>query len=638
MNSGTMLRKRMLKIPKEEIKNGLHRVLKDYTVAALTKKGEKILYDYIDQEDQIIMDYTPTVLSPKKFFFPQDEVILEYNEEGKISPRNEIKPTVLFGIRPCDINGTKIMDEVFAESNGDPNYLAKREKAVVIGVDCLKPCDEDAFCYLVNAHYAPLGCDLMLHELGNDYLVSIVTEKGEEFTEKYLAVEEADQELFKEFQKMKDKGFENLKPMKNLGNLADIFEANKNHPIWQEEGEKCLSCGSCVMVCPTCYCFDVADEIDLSLKKGKWVRRWDACMLNSFAEVAGGENFRGEVENRLRHRINRKFNFLMRKHSQPVCVGCGRCGRACLVDISPGKIAKALAGERKEGHESMSTTLDLKEKNDALYIPEKARIIKVEQLTSREKSFQLELVSGRSLDHVPCQFVEVSVLGIGEAPISIASPPSDDVKFELCVRAIGDVTNKLNSLTENDTVMIRGPFGHGFDAEIEQKMAGKHLLLIAGGLGYAPLRSLIIKTTNEKEKYKKISILYGSKSPEDRLYQDELDELAKMGGKVELLETVDQPTDDWKGSQGVITTLIPKVDLDPDETIAVIIGPPVMYKFVLTSLLERKIPNENIYMSLERRMKCGVGKCGHCQMDGLYVCQEGPVFNYTDVERKVEVL
>ena len=286
----------------------------------------------------------------------------------------------------------------------------------------------------------------------------------------------------------------------------------------------------------------------------------------------------------------------------------------------------------------MSTTLDLKEKNDALYIPEKARIIKVEQLTSREKSFQLELVSGRSLDHVPCQFVEVSVLGIGEAPISIASPPSDDVKFELCVRAIGDVTNKLNSLTENDTVMIRGPFGHGFDAEIEQKMAGKHLLLIAGGLGYAPLRSLIIKTTNEKEKYKKISILYGSKSPEDRLYQDELDELAKMGGKVELLETVDQPTDDWKGSQGVITTLIPKVDLDPDETIAVIIGPPVMYKFVLTSLLERKIPNENIYMSLERRMKCGVGKCGHCQMDGLYVCQEGPVFNYTDVERKVEVL
>jgi sulfite reductase subunit B len=286
----------------------------------------------------------------------------------------------------------------------------------------------------------------------------------------------------------------------------------------------------------------------------------------------------------------------------------------------------------------MSAQLKLQPKDEKLYVPEKAKIVKVERFTETEKFFRLELLSGRSLGHEPGQFVQVSVLGIGEAPISVSSPPSSDNTFELCVRAVGDVTNKLHTLNEGDDILIRGPFGHGFDQEIMNKMKGKQLLFIAGGLGYVPLRSLINKVVKEPDDYKKVSILFGCRGPEWRLYINELEELAQMGGTVEFLETVDRASNGWQGNVGVITTLIPKVDFDPQDTIAVIVGPPIVYKFVLISLKDRNVPEENIYMSLERRMKCGVGKCGHCQMEGIYVCQEGPVFNYAEVLDNKEVL
>ncbi|MBD3308508.1 oxidoreductase [candidate division KSB3 bacterium] len=286
----------------------------------------------------------------------------------------------------------------------------------------------------------------------------------------------------------------------------------------------------------------------------------------------------------------------------------------------------------------MSAHLTLQTKEEQLYVPEKARIIEAEQFTATEKFFRLELLSGKSLGHDPGQFVQVSILGIGEAPISISSPPGLDNTFEMCVRAVGNVTNKLHTLQKGDHVFIRGPFGHGFDQEIMDRMNGKHLLFIGGGIGYVPLRSLINKVVKESVNYHKVSILFGCKHPSERLYVTELAELSQMGGKIEFLETVDRSDNGWQGNVGVITTLIPKVDFDPANTIAVIVGPPVMYKFVLISLMDRQVPKDQIYMSLERRMKCGVGKCGHCQMEGIYVCQEGPVFNYAEVQDNREVL
>jgi ferredoxin len=337
----------ILRMSKVDILKCIDIAIGTYKVAALTKKSGQPMYDYVANGREIMLNYQPTILSPKKFFFPQNEVILEYTADGKVSAKIQAEPLLLFGIRPCDLNAIKIMDEAFAESHGDPNYLAKREKTIIIGIDCKKICDEDAFCYKVKSNYATSGFDVMLYEYGSDYLVESITDKGRKFCKKCLTVGVTDPQDKKNYDQEKINGFAKTKPFKNLEKLPEVFDNNKDHVVWEEESKRCLSCGSCIMVCPTCYCFDVADELALNLKKGERIRRWDACMLSSFAVVAGGENFRPEAKQRLHHRLDRKFNFLMKKHNQAVCVGCGRCVRACLAEISPKKIVEKIVGENE---------------------------------------------------------------------------------------------------------------------------------------------------------------------------------------------------------------------------------------------------------------------------------------------------
>ncbi|MBU0581173.1 MAG: 4Fe-4S dicluster domain-containing protein [Candidatus Margulisbacteria bacterium] len=334
-------------LSKKDLICGLDKAKADYKIAALTKKEDKILYDYIESSDQILWEYTPTVLSPKKFLFPREEVILNYTPDGDVQPNIQAESQVLFGIRPCDLNGIKIMNEAFAESKGDPNYLAKKEKTVVIGLDCKELCNEDAFCYRVKSNYTEAGFDIMLTDLGDEFAMEIATPQGQAFVDKYLTSGKVDSTKFEKYSKEKKKNFSKVPPFSKLDQFPEIFEKSKDHIIWEDEGAKCLSCGSCIMVCPTCYCFDVADDLALNLKSGTRIRRWDACMLSPFATVAGGENFRHEVKNRIRHRINRKFNYLMKKHGQSVCVGCGRCVRACLAEINPKRIAKIITGEKE---------------------------------------------------------------------------------------------------------------------------------------------------------------------------------------------------------------------------------------------------------------------------------------------------
>lgn len=330
-------------ITKVALLSGIDKALKDYAVAALMQHQDMSQYDYIKRAQDIEFHCTPTVLSPKKFFFPVEEELLSYQTDGKMTATIATQPQVLFGIHPCDLNAIKLMDEAFAEGNGDPNYLAKRENTIIVGMDCTKTCDPDAFCHLVDAHEAKDGFDLMFYVIAKDFLITVGTERGADFLKKYFVTTEATDATWKKYAEEKEHGFKQSKPFKKLAQFPEIFAKNEDHPVWQEEGKRCLSCGSCIMVCPTCYCFDVGDELELNLKKGSRVRKWDACMLRDFAMVAGGENFRHSATERLKHRINRKFNYLMQKHGRSVCVGCGRCVRACLADISPKTIAEKIA-------------------------------------------------------------------------------------------------------------------------------------------------------------------------------------------------------------------------------------------------------------------------------------------------------
>jgi sulfhydrogenase subunit gamma (sulfur reductase) len=271
----------------------------------------------------------------------------------------------------------------------------------------------------------------------------------------------------------------------------------------------------------------------------------------------------------------------------------------------------------------------------SVYLPAAARLLKVEQMTELEKLLTLQLPDGRSLGNEPGQFVEVSVFGIGEAPISVTSSPSrSNSTFELCVRRVGDLTGALHRLEPGEVVGVRGPFGHGFPIE---KMKGKDMLFAAGGLGLPPLRSLINQVLDERGAFGRVIILYGTKHPSEILFKDELLEWAQRDD-VEFHMTVDRADGEWRGHVGVVTTLFPKIAVNPHNTVAATCGPPIMYRFVLMELLGKGIPETQIYLSLERRMKCGVGKCGHCQINNLYCCQDGPVFTYAQIKGLEEAL
>jgi sulfite reductase subunit B len=283
----------------------------------------------------------------------------------------------------------------------------------------------------------------------------------------------------------------------------------------------------------------------------------------------------------------------------------------------------------------MTTTLRESLAQPSIYLPSLARITDVRPMTQLEKLLRIELPGGMSLDHRPGQFVEVSVLGVGEAPISISSSPSrSNGSFELCVRRAGDLTSVLHRLQPGDELGIRGPFGRGFPYE---RFRGKDILFAPGGLGLAPMRSLINQVLDERGNYGRVTLLYGARLPSELLFLDEIAEWQKRGD-IEIHLTVDRADETWKGNVGVITTLFPKVEVHARNTVAITIGPPVMYRFVLMELLGKGISEGNIWMSLERRMKCGVGKCGHCQINDVYTCQSGPSFSYAELKHLEEAL
>jgi sulfite reductase subunit B len=270
-----------------------------------------------------------------------------------------------------------------------------------------------------------------------------------------------------------------------------------------------------------------------------------------------------------------------------------------------------------------------------IYLPQMGKILDIHPMTALEKVFTIELPNGQSLGHRPGQFMEVSVFGIGEAPISISSSPSrSNGTFELCVRKVGDVTSALHSLKVGDRVGLRGPFGRGFPFE---KFRGKDILFVPGGLGLAPLRSLINQVLDERALYGRVVILYGARNPGELLFKDELKAWSERGD-VELMVTVDRGDESWSGNVGVVTTLFKNVSVNPRNTVGITCGPPVMYKFVLMEFFGKGLPEGNIYLSLERRMKCGVGKCGHCQINNIYACQSGPVFPYKEIKGLEEAL
>ncbi|HHH47766.1 MAG TPA: oxidoreductase [Gammaproteobacteria bacterium] len=265
--------------------------------------------------------------------------------------------------------------------------------------------------------------------------------------------------------------------------------------------------------------------------------------------------------------------------------------------------------------------------------PRMARILEARDMTAQERFFHLQLPG--ALAHRPGQFVMASIPGIGEAPISISCGPRHDGQLELLVRNAGSLTRAMHRLQAGDFMGIRGPFGSGFRlAEFE----GRDIIFVAGGLGLAPLRSLIEPVLAEPRRFGRITLISGCRTPADEIYRERMQAWAGLPQARVVRLVNDTAHLPWDGEVGLVTAPIAELEIDVDNTLAVLCGPPVMYKFVIMELAARGLPNTQIFIDLERRMRCGIGKCGHCQINHVTCCREGPVFRFSELESLPEAL
>lgn len=266
-----------------------------------------------------------------------------------------------------------------------------------------------------------------------------------------------------------------------------------------------------------------------------------------------------------------------------------------------------------------------------LYLPIETKIEKIISETPDIKTFVLK--PKENFQFATGQFIELGIHGIGEAPFTPSSSPYEKQKIEVTIMKTGFITEKLHEMTEGEPLGIRGPYGKGYPIE---EFYNKEILILGGGVGLAPLRSLLLTLLHKLGEFKRLILCYGAKTPEDIVYKQLFPEWGKIK-KLEIFRSVDKADKTWKETEGLVTVLLNKFKVDLENSIAVVCGPPIMMKFGTFKLLELGHRPENIYLSMERNMSCGVGKCGHCALGKYYVCKDGPVFTYDQIKNIPEI-
>ena len=313
-------------------------LMADYRVVGPQAKGPKFAFEPITDPAQLRLDYNTTILPPKKVLQPPEERLATFTRQGEPSVETVIEavPTVLLGAHTCDLRAIQLLDKAFSDEYDDAHYLERRKQTVIVSLECLEPCDEHSFCKSMGTLTTSQGYDLHLTDLGAAYAVDVATEKGEQLLADYATMGKAADAEMRRLNEVLGAKWPRFTYRLNFeaAELPAMMSTAYDHPLWDELGERCLACGSCTNVCPTCYCFNVFDEVNMALTEGERRRRWDSCQLDEFARVAGGENFREARKDRQRHRFMRKGKYITEKFGELGCVGCGRCIRACVANIS----------------------------------------------------------------------------------------------------------------------------------------------------------------------------------------------------------------------------------------------------------------------------------------------------------------
>ena len=336
---------RAVKMKKESLNDFLKAIKPFGELWGPVKSGDQFVLEKVNDYSKLDLTALRTKIPFKKLLFPPRFTMFSFDDK-EVKPELEDFPNqVIIGIHPCDIHGLMIMDDFFNMNFPDPYYIERRKRTAIIGLSCIP--DEKCFCKTTNTHYAETGFDLGLTDIEEFFIVWVGSSLGDDMIRKCPELMDEnvgykDMEKYIKWRKRRESSF---KLEMDFTGMPSIMELCWDSPIWEELGEKCLSCGACTIVCPTCPCFNVLDEIDLNKPKGKRIRRWDSCMFREYSMVSGGHNFREARSARLKLRFTHKLQAFVGKFGKPACVGCGRCIDTCPVDIDIKKVGMRLKGE-----------------------------------------------------------------------------------------------------------------------------------------------------------------------------------------------------------------------------------------------------------------------------------------------------
>jgi len=331
------------KVKKSEINQFIDNLIKDHDIVAPVRKDDIVVFNTIKPGDDIVLDYTNTVKSPKEVVIPQLETLLSYDTEDITSVKEHIdkqKQLILFGARPCDARSLLFLDSVFNdEKNRDVYYKTRRDALLVISLGCTQP-QETCFCTTTGGGpFSSEGPDLLLVDIGNDYIIQVITDKGAALV-KELNLKNAQKDKVTEMDRIIKKNEARIEPDLELKDLKDKLDNSFDGSEWGMLTEKCLSCGICTYLCPTCQCFDIVDEE--KGRKGERIRIWDSCQFPCFTMQASGFNPRPTFKERYRQRIMHKFSYCIDNYGMAGCVGCGRCITECPVNLDIRQVLTSL--------------------------------------------------------------------------------------------------------------------------------------------------------------------------------------------------------------------------------------------------------------------------------------------------------
>jgi NAD(P)H-flavin reductase/Fe-S-cluster-containing hydrogenase component 2 len=584
-------------------------------------------------------DNGPASSGIKPWTFPSrvDALSLETRSDGSLAVRVEAAPaiaTAVIGARACDLAALAIHDRVLAGGPAiDPDYAARRADLFVVAVECALA---TSTCFCASMGTGPdvtTGADVVLSEIDGGFVARGDSAAGMRLLDQ-LALELASDLHTARATEQVAGTRASLGLGVDANGLHDRLLANLDSPRWAEIAERCLACANCTLVCPTCFCTGVEVASDLDGRESTATRAWDSCFTAGFAQVVGG-SFRPQHRDRYRQWLTHKFGTWFDQFGTSGCVGCGRCVAWCPVGIDvreelnviagkapalagaaapvavPGTRILAMAPPAAQAHAIRTD-----------YVPTTVAAVRPE--TADTTTLQIATDDPTLLAARPGQFVMIAMPAFAIPPISISRIRTDGL--ELTIRAAGPATSFLARLRPGTQLALRGPLGRPWPIE---DAYGRDVAIVAGGIGIAPLRGLLDQVLAQRERFTSIRVYLGARTPRDRLFVDELEALAAQGVDIRL--TVDRAGPEWLGRVGIITELFRGAKPTGANVTAFVCGPERMMTAVTDLLGDLAVPPEHTWLTLERRMECGVGLCGHCQLGTRFVCRDGPVFSVAEL-------